>query len=110
MRRLPYWLLLSPALAHQATTYGEEGAGGNLTRVAVFTAVFLVALFATAWIGLRQARKRGGREVLWAVFPTVVVAVVGAMVGAAIWNYKPVGGAAVAHGGGMGDGRQYGVQ
>jgi len=96
MRRLPLWLLLSPALAHQATTYGEEGAGGNLTRVAVFTAVFLAALFATAWAGLRQARKRGGREVLWAVFPTVVVAVVGATVGAAIWSYKPVGGAALA--------------
>ena len=97
MRRLlPGLFLLLPALAHQATTYGEEGAGGNLTRVAVFTAVFLVALFATAWIGLRQAKKRGGREVLWAVFPTVVVAVVGAMVGAAIWSYKPVGGAALA--------------
>ena len=88
-------LLLTPSLAHQATTYGEEGAGGNLTGVAVFSAVFLAALFATAWIGLRQARRRGRREVLWAVFPTVVVAAVGAMVGAAIWSYKPVGGAAL---------------
>ncbi len=94
MRRAAWLLpLFTLALAHQATTYGEEGAGGNLTRVAVFTAVFLVVLFATAFLGLRQAKKKGGREILWAVFPTVVVAVVGAMVGAAIWSYKPVGGA-----------------
>jgi len=94
MRRAAWLIpLFAFALAHQATTYGEEGSGGNLTRVAVFTAVFLVVLLATAVIGLRQAKKKGGREVLWAVFPTVVVAVVGAMVGATLWSYKPVGGA-----------------
>ncbi len=95
MRRLFYGFLFVfiPALAHQATTFGEEGSGGNLSRVAAFTAVFLVVLITTAWMGIRQAKRRGGKEILWAVFPTVVVAVVGAMVGAAIWSYKPVGGA-----------------
>ncbi len=95
MRRFPFWFLLTPAFAHQATTYGEEGTGGNLVRVMVFTAVFLLAFFLTAAWGLRQARRRGGREVFWTILPTVVVAVVGAMVGAAIWSFKPVGGAAL---------------
>ena len=94
MRRvLGQFPLAALALAHSATTYGEEGAGGNLTRVAVFTAVFLVLLVVTAYLGWRRAQRSGGREVLWAVFPTVVVAVVGTMVGAAVWSYKPVGGA-----------------
>ena len=88
-------LLLLPALAHQATSFGEEGTSGNLGRVAVFTAVFLVVLLGTAVLGLRQARRRGGSEITWAVFPTVVVAVVGAMVWMALWNYRPVGGARV---------------
>ncbi len=97
MRRLPVLLspLFSLALAHELTSFGESGGQANFARLVAFTAVFLLALLVTAYLGYRQAKRRGASEVVWAVFPTVVVAVVGAMLFMAALNCQPVGNARV---------------
>ena len=94
MRRAsPALLLLLPTLAHELTSFGESGGQANFPRLVAFTLAFLLVLLLTAYLGYRRARTRGGSEVVWAVFPTVVVAVVGAMILMAALNFQPTGGA-----------------
>ncbi len=90
---LPVLFLLAPALAHELTSFGESGGQANFTRLVAFTLAFLLVLLLTAFLGYRRAKSRGGGEVVWAIFPTVVVAVVGAMILMAALNFQPVGGA-----------------
>ncbi len=89
MRRLAFllpWLAL--ALAHEATSFGTAGGSADTRRLLVFTLLFLVGFLAAGYWGYRRAKKSGGKEILWAVFPVAVTGVVALMAGMAVFNFS----------------------